>query len=51
MIAVDRDLFQARLADERHRFGNVDPRSATLSAQEGENLPTGAPMAWMTRWT
>jgi glutamate-1-semialdehyde 2,1-aminomutase len=50
MAAVDRDLLQVRLADERRRFVDLHPRSATLAAQAKDNLLTGVPMAWMTRW-
>ena len=50
MTAVDRDLLQVRLADERRHFVDLHPRSAQLSAQAKNNLLTGVPMAWMTRW-
>ena len=50
MPAVDRDLLRVRLAEERRRFEEIHPKSARLSQQAKENLLTGVPMAWMTRW-
>jgi len=50
MTAVDRHLLRIRLAEERGRFVDIHPRSAQLAAQAKENLLTGVPMAWMTRW-
>jgi glutamate-1-semialdehyde 2,1-aminomutase len=50
MAAIDRHLLRDRLAEERHRFVDIHPRSAQLATQAKENLLTGVPMAWMTRW-
>jgi glutamate-1-semialdehyde 2,1-aminomutase len=50
MAAVDRDLLRTRLAEERHCFVDLHPASARLAARARENLLTGVPMAWMTRW-
>jgi glutamate-1-semialdehyde 2,1-aminomutase len=50
MTAVDRDLLLTRLAEEYRRFEDIHPNSAQLAQQAKENLLTGVPMAWMTRW-
>jgi glutamate-1-semialdehyde 2,1-aminomutase len=50
MTTVDRDLLRTRLAQERHHFAHIHPRSAQLACKAKANLLTGVPMAWMTRW-
>ncbi len=50
MTAIDRDLLAAGLDDERRRFVETHPKSALLAERAKENLLTGVPMAWMTRW-
>ena len=50
MTAVDRDLLRTRLAEERRLFEATHPKSAELAQQAKQNLLTGVPMAWMTRW-
>jgi glutamate-1-semialdehyde 2,1-aminomutase len=50
MTTIDRGLLHTRLTEERRRFVDLHPQSARLAAQARENLLTGVPMAWMTRW-
>jgi glutamate-1-semialdehyde 2,1-aminomutase len=50
MTTVDRDLLRTRLAVERRLFVDLHPKSAELARKAKENLLTGVPMAWMTRW-
>ena len=47
---IDRSVLASRHSEELGLFALRHPASAELARQAGENLLSGVPMPWMTRW-
>lgn len=47
---IDRSVLASRHSEELGLFASRHPASAELARQAGENLLSGVPMPWMTRW-
>lgn len=47
---IDRSVLASRHSEELGLFASRHPASAELARQAGENLVSGVPMPWMTRW-